>query len=202
MPPQSVQRQANLMLAEQIQQLLLGSLMPGPQQLLCANLLMGKTPPITPGTSLPTSLAPPHLPCIPLPKKRRQQQQHSPAKSSPSASSSTSVPSASTGGQPEPTDEPEYVINPATGKRVRRNYKNMTSERRKEANARERSRVHTIGALHFFSLVKIYTFLLEFCLLQALHLTNCAASYHRSATFLMRSLLRYPVCDQIWIRFD
>jgi nitrogen-specific signal transduction histidine kinase len=54
----------------------------------------------------------------------------------------------------------EYIINPATGKaylrcsstrvntgnRVRRNYKNMTAERRKEANARERSRVHVIGA--------------------------------------------------------
>lgn len=39
-----------------------------------------------------------------------------------------------------------YVINPATGNRVRRCYKNMTTERRMEANARERTRVHTIGA--------------------------------------------------------
>ena len=43
-------------------------------------------------------------------------------------------------------DGGEYIINPATGNRVRRNYKNMTSERRKEANARERSRVHVIAA--------------------------------------------------------
>uniref|UniRef100_A0A914WUW9 BHLH domain-containing protein n=1 Tax=Plectus sambesii TaxID=2011161 RepID=A0A914WUW9_9BILA len=39
-----------------------------------------------------------------------------------------------------------YVINPATGNKVRRNYKNTTKERRSEANARERTRVHTIGA--------------------------------------------------------
>lgn len=44
------------------------------------------------------------------------------------------------------TSVESYVINPATGNRVRRCYKNMTTERRMEANARERTRVHTIGA--------------------------------------------------------
>lgn len=39
----------------------------------------------------------------------------------------------------------DYVTNPCTGNKVRRNYKNMTRERRVEANARERTRVHTIG---------------------------------------------------------
>jgi len=38
-----------------------------------------------------------------------------------------------------------YVINPVTGNKVRPSYKNMTVERRVEANARERTRVHTIG---------------------------------------------------------
>uniref|UniRef100_A0A915J1L0 BHLH domain-containing protein n=1 Tax=Romanomermis culicivorax TaxID=13658 RepID=A0A915J1L0_ROMCU len=40
----------------------------------------------------------------------------------------------------------EFVINPVTGNKVRKSYKNMTLERRMEANARERTRVHTIGA--------------------------------------------------------
>ncbi len=63
-------------------------------------------------------------------------------------------PTSSHGGFPHPEDEdddndsPTY-LDPITGrptKRSRKNYKNMTRERRVEANARERSRVHTISA--------------------------------------------------------
>uniref|UniRef100_A0A914ZSI7 BHLH domain-containing protein n=1 Tax=Parascaris univalens TaxID=6257 RepID=A0A914ZSI7_PARUN len=39
-----------------------------------------------------------------------------------------------------------YVINPTTGNRCKRNYKNVTVEKRSEANARERTRVQTIAA--------------------------------------------------------
>ena len=43
----------------------------------------------------------------------------------------------------ESSNSPEFSKD---GKRCRKNYKNMTRERRVEANARERSRVHTISA--------------------------------------------------------
>lgn len=46
-------------------------------------------------------------------------------------------------------DDSPTFLDPITGrptKRSRKNYKNMTRERRVEANARERSRVHTISA--------------------------------------------------------
>ena len=46
-------------------------------------------------------------------------------------------------------DDSSTFLDPITGrptKRSRKNYKNMTRERRVEANARERSRVHTISA--------------------------------------------------------
>ncbi|KHN74526.1 Protein atonal -like protein 8 [Toxocara canis] len=39
-----------------------------------------------------------------------------------------------------------YVINPTTGNRCKKNYKNVTVEKRCEANARERTRVQTIAA--------------------------------------------------------
>jgi hypothetical protein len=58
-------------------------------------------------------------------------------------SSSTKAECESASSSPPPAN---YVINPATGNKVRRNYKNTTKERRSEANARERTRVHTIGA--------------------------------------------------------
>ena len=68
-----------------------------------------------------------------------------PVPCSPSPSSS-----ASTFQNPEDEDgdSPPY-LDPITGRptrRPRKNYKNMTRERRVEANARERSRVHTISA--------------------------------------------------------
>lgn len=51
---------------------------------------------------------------------------------------------------PKTTQEDDESIcspdSPKDGKRNRKNYKNMTRERRVEANARERSRVHTISA--------------------------------------------------------
>uniref|UniRef100_A0A9J2PSS4 BHLH domain-containing protein n=1 Tax=Ascaris lumbricoides TaxID=6252 RepID=A0A9J2PSS4_ASCLU len=47
----------------------------------------------------------------------------------------------------DPKDEGGgYVINPTTGNRCKRNYKNVTVEKRCEANARERTRVQTIAA--------------------------------------------------------
>ena len=49
---------------------------------------------------------------------------------------------------PEPNDD-DYNSSsesPGDGKKCRKNYKNMTRERRVEANARERTRVHTISA--------------------------------------------------------
>ena len=66
---------------------------------------------------------------------------------SPSSSSSTT-------GFPHPDededdDDSPTFLDPITGrptKRSRKNYKNMTRQRRVEANARERSRVHTISA--------------------------------------------------------
>ncbi|KAK6170882.1 hypothetical protein SNE40_019172 [Patella caerulea] len=46
----------------------------------------------------------------------------------------------------EEADEESMMFSDSIGKRNRKNYKNMTRERRVEANARERSRVHTISA--------------------------------------------------------
>ena len=49
---------------------------------------------------------------------------------------------------PPPQDQYEDSMDPddRDGKKTRKNYKNMTRERRVEANARERTRVHTISA--------------------------------------------------------
>lgn len=74
-----------------------------------------------------------------------------PTKASPSSgsASSCSPPPPSLPRGPSPmhpygTDvAPDF---PSSGRRARKNYKNMTRERRVEANARERSRVHTISA--------------------------------------------------------
>ena len=159
----------NQLLAEQIQQLLLSNLMT-PQQILMATLMgecfeefrrenkkfisAGKTPPLTPQTVLPRPVLAPMLTAIQLPGRQNQSSDATVSRSPPKkqrrlsvkvSPSSSGGSAASTVGTEEPEDS-EYVINPATGKRVRRNYKNMTMERRREANARERSRVHTIGA--------------------------------------------------------
>lgn len=48
--------------------------------------------------------------------------------------------------RPEQTEEDSSPESPRDGKKCRKNYKNMTRERRVEANARERTRVHTISA--------------------------------------------------------
>ncbi len=66
-----------------------------------------------------------------------------PCSASPSSSASTFQ-----NQEDEDGDSPPY-LDPITGRptrRPRKNYKNMTRERRVEANARERSRVHTISA--------------------------------------------------------
>ena len=66
---------------------------------------------------------------------------------SPSSSSSTT--GFTHPDEDDDDDDSPTFLDPITGrptKRSRKNYKNMTRERRVEANARERSRVHTISA--------------------------------------------------------
>lgn len=58
----------------------------------------------------------------------------------------TSSPKREQEEEEEDDDEFSSPDSPKDGKRNRKNYKNMTRERRVEANARERSRVHTISA--------------------------------------------------------
>ncbi|XP_052815623.1 transcription factor Atoh8-like [Mya arenaria] len=88
----------------------------------------------------------------PPPRSRAQQQVHKHKKShvSTPCSSQTPQPSAC---PPSPAQEEGDTSSmaspdsPKDGKKCnRKNYKNMTRERRVEANARERSRVHTISA--------------------------------------------------------
>ena len=46
----------------------------------------------------------------------------------------------------EEEEEEDLAVAPLLSRRPRKNYKNMTRQRRIEANARERTRVHTISA--------------------------------------------------------
>lgn len=96
------------------------------------------------------------VPNVPVQHKSNSSQENSTQDSQPSPSSSAHAQnkkqsnSKARASSPKQAQEEDDSISspdsPKDGRRNRKNYKNMTRERRVEANARERSRVHTISA--------------------------------------------------------